>query len=223
MAVRDNFNQLADQVIAERRWSEARELLENALADMPPKWKAAQEDGDFLKIAFWDESEFFAYVQHGQAEKSIKWIAGSYSKAWYQLATIAVEEQRFDSALICIESGLAVELDHPELWSEKGYILGRLQRHQEALDCYRRAATSRDWAPSSQVARALRGQGAALVDLERLDEAEALFLRSLELAPDSKVAKHELDYIKQLRNKRAEGKPMHLGSSIHLPTRRRIP
>ena len=80
---------------------------------------------------------------------------------------------------------MELEPDHPELWNEKGYLLGRLKRHQEAFDCYVRAASVRDWAPPSQIARALRGQGVQLVDLDRLDEAENALRRSLELEPDS--------------------------------------
>jgi hypothetical protein len=59
-------------------------------------------------------------------------------------------------------------------------------------DCYARATTARDWAPPSQVARALRGQGVQFVDLERLDEAEAVLRESLELDPDSETARNEL-------------------------------
>ena len=54
----------------------------------------------------------------------------------------------------------------------------------------------------SQLARALRGEGASLIDLNRLGDAEAAFLRSLELETSNQVAQQELDYIRQLRNKR---------------------
>jgi hypothetical protein len=47
----DNFNELAAQAIADRRWSEARELLENALAGMPADWRAAREGENVLHFA----------------------------------------------------------------------------------------------------------------------------------------------------------------------------
>jgi hypothetical protein len=64
------------------------------------------------------------------------------------------------------------------------------------------AASIRDWAPPSQIARALRGQGVQLVDLDRLDEAEDALRRSMELEPDSETAHNELSYIRDLREKR---------------------
>jgi hypothetical protein len=45
----------------------------------------------------------------------------------------------------------------------------------------------REWAPTSYVARALRGQGIQLIDLRRLDEAEAVLKQSLEFEPETKA------------------------------------
>ena len=99
-------------------------------------------------------------------------------------------------------------------------VLGKLKRHEEALQCYIRAATVREWAPATQIARALRGQGVQLVDLERLDEAEAALQESLGLEPDSEIARNELDYIAQLQGQRDEQKkkiPWFLHSFVNPP------
>ena len=45
----------------------------------------------------------------------------------------------------------------------------------------------------------MRGAAVALVDLKRLDEAEELLKKSLELVPDNEAAKQELRYIEHLR------------------------
>ena len=100
-------------------------------------------------------------------------------------------------------------------------MLGRLKRHEEAFECYVRAASARDWAPPSQIARALRGQGVQLVDLDRLDEAEDALRQSMELEPDSETAHNELGYIEDLRRKREaerEEVPWFLHSFINPPT-----
>ena len=132
---------------------------------------SAKMDDRFLTIAFWSQEEFLAHshyvTERSQLTKSIAWADGSYSKAWYQLAVVESKQGLFERALFWVDCGLQLEPDHPELWNEKGYLLGRLKRHQEAFDCYARAATVRDWAPPSQVARALRGQGVQLIDLRR--------------------------------------------------------
>jgi hypothetical protein len=60
MSETEDFNESANKAITERRLSEARELLEDALARMPVGWQAVQEDATSLQIAFWDQEEFLA-------------------------------------------------------------------------------------------------------------------------------------------------------------------
>ena len=168
-----SFNRRADELIVDGRYADAQALLEAAIHDMPTGWTSRREDDRSLTIAFWNQEEFLAHshreIELKRLTKSIFWVDGSYSRAWYQLAVVASKEGRFENAIFCIDCGVELEPDHPELWNEKGYLLGRLKRHQEAFDCYARAASVRDWAPPSQIARALRGQGVQLVDLDRLD------------------------------------------------------
>lgn len=85
-------------------------------------------------------------------------------------------------------------------------------------DSYVHAASVREWAPPSHIARAPRGQGVQLVDLDRLDEGEDALRRSLELEPDSQTARNELGDIEDLRRKRDAGEedvPWYLHSLIN--------
>ena len=90
-----------------------------------------------------------------------------------------------------------MEPDHPLLWIERGYIFNRIGRPQEALEAYRKAATVRRWAQPAVTARALRGQGSALINLGRFSEARDVYNASLELDPTSESAHNELEYIDQ--------------------------
>jgi len=217
-----HLNQRAGGLIAEGRLAEARTLLEAAIHEMPTGWTPVSEDGKFLMIFFWDQEEFLAHVDYQKEppSKSVFWVEGSYSRAWYLLAVITGKQNRFEDALFSLDCGLELE-DHPELWSERGYVLGRLKRHEESLECYTRAASVRDWAPSSQIARALRGQGVQLIDLDRVDEAENVLKRSLELEPHSETARNELAYIADLKQQREEKRkeiPWFLHSFVNPPT-----
>ncbi len=217
-----DFNKIANALIAQNRLEEARTLLENAMQKMPRGWKPVQEDAEFIRVAFWDQEEFFAYVRGRDAKaKSVLWIGKSYSRAWYVLSSLASKQGRLEHALFCVDCGIELEPDHPELWSQKGVVLGKLKRHEAALDCYIRAVTIRDWAPPDQTARALRGKGVQLIDLDRLDEAEAALQQSLRLEPDNDIAHKELEYIEQLRKQRADTKekiPWFLHSFVNPPT-----
>ena len=200
------FNQPAEQLISKRQWVAARSLLERVIRQMPRDWKPVQNDSVTFHAricACWDKEEFLAYVGAKRAEGNLdnKWIAESYSKAWLQLAVIAVEEGNLKNAISHIESGLALEPDHPLLWIEKGFILARQGQYADALRSYERAATVRDWAPPNQIARALRGKGATLVELKRINEAEEAIKQSLVLDPQSKIGRNELEYIIQLRKR----------------------
>jgi len=149
--MKPEFNERADELIADGRWAESRTMLETAIREMPADWKPCCDDEQALTIAFWDQGEFLAYVDHHGSglTKPIFWVSGSYSKAWYQLAVVSIEQAQLEDALFCVDCGLELEPDHPELLSEKGYVLGRLSRHHEAMECYIQAESARDWAPAS--------------------------------------------------------------------------
>jgi tetratricopeptide (TPR) repeat protein len=206
--MQSNFNQLADEWMAQGWYAEAEDLLEKAIAEMPASWSPKIVEGGLVRIAFWNAQEFLAHNAHeSQAGKSTSWESTSYSRAWYQLAQIAVARNQPERALRCLDRGIQLEPDHPDLWNEKGAVLAKLEQHQEAWECYVRAAATRDWAMPSQVATALRGQGTQLVDLNRLPEAQAALLRSLELEPDDESALIELNYVKDMWRSGAKTRP----------------
>lgn len=74
------------------------------------------------------------------------------------------------------------------------------------LQSYRTALEFVSFSPENQRdnhhARALRGEGFALIELNQLDEAEKSFQASLKVEPDNKLALSELDYIKKLRQQK---------------------
>ena len=193
-----DFNQLAEALIAKQRFEEAETVLQDALREMPGGWKPVQADGESVQVAFWDEEEFSEYVQHEPSSASVSWLRPSYSRAWYTLGALAFWRKRFEQALFCLDSGIQLEPDHPELWTERGHVLARLERHEEALACYARAATGREWAPATQIARALRAQGVQLADLGRIDEAEAALKQSLEFDPENDLVRQRLEDLEQL-------------------------
>ena len=66
---------------------------------MPQDWKPVRDDPVTFHAricAAWDREQDAAYVGARRTEGFLdNWIAESYSKAWYQLAMIAVEERNF--------------------------------------------------------------------------------------------------------------------------------
>ena len=203
----EDIPNIADSMIRYGQKSKAEKLLKEFVSDMPPNWKPATESADSIEIAFWDMTEFLSYVAHQETsgiEKRVEWVTPSYSKAFYLLAFMAVEREDWSNAIKYIERGLTLESDHPSLLCEKAMILSRMSRNEEAYGLFVKVVDIRPWAPPGCRARALRGAAVALIDLKRLDEAEEMLKKSLELEPENEVAKKELSYIEHLRS---GGKP----------------
>lgn len=192
-----------------RQWDQAITLINKALATMPKDWSPLKEEDHAVIGAFWSREEFlaFCHAKMDALNKSIYWRGCSYSKLCWHLSMSFLESGRSNNAIVAVERGLLLEPDHPILWAQKALILNRTGEHEEALKAYQTAESIRPWAPTSYRARALRGQGAALIDLEKFEEAQKCFESALELEPENQLAREELEYINRAiteRKKEAE-------------------
>lgn len=196
--------QEAEELIRRGETDKAYAMLTELVAEMPKGWKPVNETKEEILVAFWDMQEFLSYVPYHEKsgdKRKVVWMTPSYSKAYYLLAYIAVERKDRTSAVEAIGKALALEPEHPSILCEKALILQYDKEFGEALELYKKAMTIRPWAPAPLLARAMRGAGVVLIDLKKLDEAESILLKSLELEPDNKFALNELAYIKKLRGK----------------------
>lgn len=172
---------------------------------MPVDWKPLRQEGGSLVCSFWDNEEFLSFVSYerrSDSEKRIVWAGKTYSKLWWELAVVNRKQGLFNNGLTCIERALELEPDHPHLWVQKGLILCDTKQYAHALTAFETAASVRPWTSQTTVAWALRQQGFVLVELGRIREAQAVYNRSLELDPESEVAKHEIEYIDRLLEER---------------------
>ncbi len=105
-----------------------------------------------------------------------------------------------------LERGLSLEPYHAQMLIELGHLLQVQQDWNAMLRTFTDAETAAAFAPEQAqdrlFGRAKRGVGYALIELGRLDEAEAKFRECLRIDPDDAGAKNELEYIRQLREKR---------------------
>src|ERR1041384_3427363 len=114
------------------------------------------------------------------------------------------KSQRFAEALPSVEVVVNLAPLFTQAQIEKGYILNRLRRPQEAL-----AAYTRGWELAARLpenldfaAAALRGQAVAWVELNELDRAVKLLQDSLIIEPGNQIAINELKYIAERRSGR---------------------
>lgn len=135
------------------------------------------------------------------ATDPFEWIDWGYLECFQMQAFIRSERQDFQGALKLLEWNRQLAPISAGTADEKGFVLNQLKRHDEALDAYTSAErlALKYASQRPHLAIALRGKGFALIELDHLDEAEAAFKSSLEVAPNNPLALNELNYIQRLR------------------------
>lgn len=197
--------QKVDQAIATLRQGDLRtaeRLLREVIANTPPNYVNAYDQDGTLYVKFWDQEEFIYYVLRQKergTEQDVIWRENAYPRAYYYMGFLEVERGRPQEALQWMDAGQKLEPQQPHFRLEKGKALSSLGDFPGALTLYSEVLVmGEDISPMDRAA-ALRGQGFQLIELNRIDEAEACFLDSLALDPTSEVAHGELGYIAHLR------------------------
>lgn len=189
----------AIEAINGKRFKKAESLLEQVVSFAPAGWKAFSESNDSIFCAFWDTVEMNRCIRE-QPDRVVIPCFPSYSRAYYLLGFIAIEKGNAERALVQLNKGLALQPDHPVILLEKATVLSMRKQPEEAYECYVLAEKPNFASTLNILARALRGQGVALIDLNRLDEAEVCLRNSLKYEPDNKVAMNEIEYIRRLHS-----------------------
>lgn len=105
-------------------------------------------------------------------------------------------------------AGLVLQPYHVRMRNELGYLEQVAGLSDRALETFRMAELAardaRDEEGRAGLTRAMRGIGFALIELDRLDEAEAKFREVLAIDPDDQYAKDEIRYIEAVRKERAD-------------------
>ncbi len=134
-----------------------------------------------------------------QRHAAIRSAENVYGSASLLVGSYSNEMHRFDDAVSAIDRGLALQPSNQYLVLEKATALGQLRRFDEQVGLLQAELDSPDAALTLDRARFERNLGAALIDLDRLDEAEAALNESIRLQPDNPAARNELRYLAQVR------------------------
>jgi tetratricopeptide (TPR) repeat protein len=193
-------------LIEKNKYPEAKIFLDNYVSTMPANWSYRAADEKQVRVFFWDHEQLaecglFEIAAAGD-KKMEPVLDGSYSKAYYLLAFLALESRNYpyNNALLNLDKGLSLEPDQPTLLYEKANLHYRLKRYEKAVQFYTQLIQSKNCLPNPQRARAFRGLGETLAAMEKYDDAEIALYKSLKFDPDNKKAINELNYIDQVRN-----------------------
>ncbi len=131
-------------------------------------------------------------------------IDATWADAYLMKAFALTELGKLKEAQQALESAIALSPMNSQYLSELGYTYQALKDCDKSIATYEQAASmaelaSDDATKTTDLTRAWRGQGYCLVEQGKLNEAEAMYRKSLALDPKDEKSKGELNYIRGLR------------------------
>jgi len=163
------------------------------------------QDSDKHVYAARNQLQTFLYVALPHDDKKgVEVLDATWSDAYLLKAYALTELRRLDDAQAALERAVALSPFSADYLSELAYTYQAQGRCDQSISTYQQAESvaqigSDDATKTSDLTRAWRGQGYCLVEEGRLDEAEKLYRKCLELDPSDAKAKGEIEYIKEKR------------------------
>jgi len=153
--------------------------------------QTAEQDGYYLTTA------------DGGAD-NVRLVTATWCEALYVKAFALVDLQRLDDAQSAFERLVAFAPKHARYINELGYVFLKKKEWQHSIETYMRAEAAATFTPERRDYErcvAFRGIGFDLVELGRLDDAEAAYRKCLAIIPGEPKSLGEIEYIKEQRKK----------------------
>jgi tetratricopeptide (TPR) repeat protein len=199
-AARDQTLLQAIQAINAKQPQKGLDLVEPLLAD----YERSRAGDKRMLLCDVEPYETAAYATL-PGGKDARLVEGNWCIALWAKGFALIDLQQLDAAVPYLERAVAMAPFHPHYLSELGYGYQAQKRFQLSYDTYVRAAEAAQRESGDRRAKSLRrawfGMGFDLIEMGKLDQAEALFRKCLELDPNDEGVKNELRYIEQQRAK----------------------
>jgi len=160
-----------------------------------------RDKGSDKRSLYFDTAEEFLEYAAGPGNKSsFRWVIDYCPRAYNHAAFLYVSDGDKDNALKYLDLAIASAPYWAEPHNERGYLLGKLKDFKSAIVSYQRAIELADAHKNSAYVKplSLRGLGFILTEMGELERAKQAYRDSLVLDPENKLAKNELEYIRQL-------------------------
>jgi tetratricopeptide (TPR) repeat protein len=153
--------------------------------------QTAEQDGYYLTTA------------DGGAD-NVRLVTVTWCDALYVKAFALVDLDRLDDAQSAYERLIRFAPKHSRYLNELAYVLLKKKEWQRSIDTYSSAEAVATFTPKRRDYErcvSFRGIGYDLVELGRLDDAEASYRKCLAIIPDEPKSLGEIEYIKEQRKK----------------------
>lgn len=153
-----------------------------------------------------DQLESFLYLADAAKDhQDAVVLPQTWADAYFEESSALTDLGRLEESQAALHKAIALSPWNSLYLSELAYTYEKQHENEKALDLYTQAEGAAEFSPpdqkNSELGHALRGEGYALTELHRLDEAEAMYHKALKLDPNDQTSKNELEYIAQLREK----------------------
>jgi len=141
-----------------------------------------------------------------QGKKDADIISDIWAEALFYKAYAEVEFKNYDQAKSLLERSIKLSPYNSIYFSELGHICQIEKNWEKSMEIFKKAEEyAGEYTPDEEkdyeLTRAMRGIGYTLIEMGRLDEAEEIYKKCLQINSNDRSALNELEYIKQLRKK----------------------
>lgn len=150
--------------------------------------------------------EAFMYMaEAAKAHQNANVLPQVWANAYFFESSALTNLGRLAESQRALGKALALSPHNSLYLAELGYTYEMQHDNEKALDLFQQAESATEFSlpdmKIAELAHALRGEGYALTELGRFDEAEAKYHEALKLDPNDEKSKNELQYIAQQRKK----------------------
>jgi tetratricopeptide (TPR) repeat protein len=193
----------AAKLLQERKPAEAIDGLDKVIAH----FEALRKEKTDLAYCARSPAESLVYLLKATVDKTPASVYGpAWCDAYFLRGYALIELGRTAEARAALERAVQLAPREAHYRSELADVYAREKNWNEALAAFDASAKVAEESvekerKNAELGRALRGKGFVLVELGRLDEAEAMYRRCLALDPADKKAMNELRYVQSRQQK----------------------
>jgi tetratricopeptide (TPR) repeat protein len=150
-----------------------------------------------------EQDGYYLTTADGGADNA-RLVTVTWCNALYVKAFALVDLDRLDDAQSAFERLVSFAPKHSRYINELAYVLLKKKEWQHSIEIYRSAEAAATFTPERRDYErcvAFRGIGFDLVELGRLDDAEASYRKCLAIIPGEPKSLGEIEYIKEQRKK----------------------
>lgn len=147
------------------------------------------------------------HMKENPKTSAIATRASWWCDAYYHRAYALIELGRLEEAKSSLVNAISHSPMNSQYLSELAFVYHREKDWNKSLETYQAAEKAAETTPGrvdrEELSKARRGIGYALIELNRLDEAEAKYMQCLETDPNDSRSRSQLEYIRHLRASKA--------------------